>query len=242
MREVTGGALVLHSKFWASHEHNQVLIDGEPPPAQELLRIADEGLGHLAHRRITVLAERAGDALVPDLLAAGYRHASELVMVHDGGNTGPHPHDGASTGPQRQPPVVEVSVRQVRPAIITQLRAWMPRAEPVEIEHLADRRLARRQGADEVRFLAVLDDQGEVSAWADFYRDHAHRSVAQIEDIVTAQTHVRRGYGDALLARARALAAGAESFFLLADSQDWPQHWYARRGYFPLRRVHVFWR
>jgi len=43
----------------------------------------------------------------------------------------------------------------------------------------------------------------------------------------------RRGHGDALLARAldTARSAGCDLVVLDAAADDWPQHWYARRGF-----------
>jgi GNAT superfamily N-acetyltransferase len=42
-----------------------------------------------------------------------------------------------------------------------------------------------------------------------------------------------QGYGDAVLARALDLAAraGCDLVVLEAAAQDWPRHWYARRGF-----------
>jgi GNAT superfamily N-acetyltransferase len=230
VREVVGGVVVLHPRYWASHEHNQLLIDGTPPSAGELTATAEAALGHLGHRRITVLSDAAGAALAPDLVAAGYRHEPELVMVHDGVTEPVAPPEVA---------VAEVAPGELRAAVMRQFRTWMPRAAPVEIEHLADRREARLRGAVDVRFLAVRDSRGDVAAWADVYRD-PDRSVAQIEDVITADTHLRRGYGDAVLAAAHRLAAGCRTFFLLADPDAWPRTWYARRGFVPVSRVHVF--
>lgn len=229
VREVPGGAVVLNPEYSASHDHNQLLVDGEPPSAPELLKLADDALGHLGHRRITVVDDRAGAGLAAELTAAGYRHDREMAMVHDGATALPEPRAAA----------VEARLAEVRPAIVRQLRTWMPDAAQLEIDHLADRRTARLNGAEQVRLLAVRDGTGAVCAWADFYRDTA-ASIAQIEDLATADAHTRRGYGDALLSAAARLATGCETFFLLADPADWPHTWYARRGFVGIGDIHVF--
>lgn len=57
---------------------------------------------------------------------------------------------------------------------------------------------------------------------------------------MTSDGHTRRGYGDIILATALHQAVGCDLVFLLADAGDWPQTWYARRGFNPIGRSHVF--
>ena len=132
-----------------------------------------------------------------------------------------------------------VTLQELRPALIRQLCAWMPQAADAVIYQLADRRAARVKGADQVRFLAVRDENGTIVSWADLYLDQA-RGIAQIEDVMTAEGHTRRGYADTVLATALHQAAGYGLIFLLADADDWPRTWYARRGFTPIGRSHVF--
>ena len=104
---------------------------------------------------------------------------------------------------------------------------------------LADRRSARLRGAGQVRFLAARDENGTIASWADLYLDPAAK-IAQIEDVMTAEPHTRRGYADTVLATALREAAGCDLVFLLADAGDWPRTWYARRGFAAIGRSHVF--
>jgi GNAT superfamily N-acetyltransferase len=164
------------------------------------------------------------------LARAGYTHSAEVVMVR----TGPEP-DG--------PPSADaVALGELRPALTRWLRGTMPRDTPGEVvRQLVERRAARLRGADEVLFLAARDGSGAVASWADLYLDRA-AGTAQIEELVTASAHTRRGYGDAVLAEAlrRAAAADCALRFLVADAGDWPRHWYARRGFTAVGRSHVF--
>ena len=50
---------------------------------------------------------------------------------------------------------------------------------------------------------------------------------------MTDPDHRGRGHGDALVARALELAgaAGCDLVVLEASADDWPRHWYARRGF-----------
>lgn len=234
VREVPGGFLVRHEGYARSHEHNQLHIAGPVGP-ETLPVVADAAMSDLPYRRITVHDDDLGLACAPVLGRAGYRHATEVVMVH--------------TGPVPPEPGAEVVERDLGPdpygplrrALTAQQRRWMPDADEETVHDLVDRRTARREGADEVLFLAVHDDIGEVASWADLYMAPAD-AIAQIDEVVTADPYVRRGYADAILAGAvrRAAAAGCGLRFLMADQDDWPRHWYARRGFTPIGRSHVF--
>lgn len=224
--EFPGGFAVLCAEFAASHEHNQLVVDGAPPPAG-LPAQAERALGHLPHRRITVLDDGYAALCAPALRAAGYARETELLMSHSG------------PAPAPDPPARTVSPEQLRTAVLLQTRRWMPSADEEVVRQLTDRRTARLRGAEQVRFLAVYDEQGAVGAWTDLYLDPA-AGIAQIEEVVTADTHLRRGYADVNLATALRLAAGCPLRFLVADPDDWPRAWYARRGFTAVGRSQVF--
>lgn len=212
---------VLDPDYAASHEHNQLVVDGSPSPSRLLARA-------LPHRRITVLDDAVGTACAPLLTAAGYEHEAELVMTYSG--------VGAETGGSAE----EVALDDLLPAVTRQLRVWMPNASQDVVRQLAERRTARRRGAADVRFIAARAEDGTIASWADLYLDGDQR-IGQIEDLVTADAHTRRGHADAVLATALRLAArSCDLFFLMADAEDWPHTWYARRGFTPIGRSHVF--
>ena len=224
--EVPGGVAIFDPRYATSHEHNQFIIDHTAAPGQ-LAALADKALGHLPYRRITILDDATATACAPGLTADDYAHDTELVMTH----SGPAPVPGSLADP--------VTVPKLRPALIRQLCAWMPQASDTVIYQLADRRTARLRGADQVKFLAARDESGTIASWADLYLDPA-RGIAQIEDVMTAEAHTRRGYADTVLATALTEAAGYSLVFLLAEADDWPRTWYARRGFTPIGRSHVF--
>jgi GNAT superfamily N-acetyltransferase len=222
-----GGFTVRDPEFAGSHEHNQVYLDGPVDPAA-LPALADAALTPLPHRRITVLDDELGRACVPVLEAAGYSHERELVMARSGAAAGPG-----------LPLAETVSLDELRPAVVRQTRAWMPEAEQSVIDHLVERRTARLRGADEVRFIAVRDGQGLVAASADVYLDRK-QGIGQIEEVVTVEDRTGRGYAGTLLRTALDLAADCPLFFLVADADDWPHHWYARLGFRELGHTHSF--
>jgi len=231
--EVPGGAVVLDPAHAASHVDNQLVIDatadavadGTVDPAA-LPLLAEDVLGGLANRRITVLDDAVGQACAPALTAAGYEQGVELLMTYAGPPV-----------PAPVPPAETVTLAELYPALRRQLRVWMPQAPTTVLDQLADRRTARLRGADRVRFLAVRDQEGTIGSSADLYLDEG---IAQIEEIVTTDTHTRRGYADTVLATALHQAAHCSLVFLVADPDGWPRTWYARRGFTAVGRSHVF--
>lgn len=63
--------------------------------------------------------------------------------------------------------------------------------------------------------------------------DRYRAEEAVLDAVNTHPAQRGRGYGDALLAQARALAGavGCDLVVLAALVTDWPRHWYARRGF-----------
>lgn len=224
--EVPGGVAVLTPEYAHSSEHNQIIIDDTAPPAR-LPALADSVLGHLAHRRISVLDDAVGAAVAPALTAAGYTHATELVMVRSGKAAAPDPR------------VRTVSLNDLRPATVRQYRSWLPDADDGVINQLADSRAARLGGAERVDFFAVRDENGTISAWADVYLE-PDQGIAQLEGLITADHHSGRGYANAILSTAVHHAGDSALLFLVSDPDGWPQRWYARRGFTAIGRSHVF--
>ncbi|MER5636612.1 GNAT family N-acetyltransferase [Kitasatospora sp. NPDC002227] len=225
--EAPGGFAVLDERYPHSQADNQLMLHGPVDP--ELVpELAERLLGHLPYRRIGVADQELGQACVPALTRAGYHHGTVLVMAH----SGPTPPAG---------PAEVVGLAELRPALAQWLRTALPAAEPAVLRDLAERRVARLRGAEEVLFLAARDTDGTIGSWADLYLEPAD-GIAQFEDLVTAWDRTRRGLADAVLtsALARAGAAGCGFRFLLADPADWPRHWYARRGFTPIGHFHDF--
>lgn len=218
--EVPGGIAVLDDDFPLSHEHNQLLLTEPEPAPGDLPALADELFAHLPHRRVALLGGTLTAAYADVLARAGYAREDEVVMVHEG----PVPAPAAS--------VRETGADALAGPYGERLRTWMPEAGPELLRQLVARRPRRLAGADDVRFLASYTPAGEVASWADLYLDRA-TGTAQTEDVVTAGAHLGHGHGDAVLATALHLAAGAgcDVRFLVADAADWPRTWYARRGY-----------
>lgn len=226
LHEILGGIVVLDPRFPVSWEHNQVIVDGDPEPSG-LPAVVEAALGHLNHRQITILDETVGAACAPALIAAGYTHATELIMTH------------AGAVPNAATRAEVVDLADLSQAAHKQIRSWLPHLDEPTVRQLVERRSARVRGAEDVSFLAVRNEEGTIVSWADLYVDSGH-AIGQIEEIITAEGYQRRGYADALLTTALERAADTTLFFLLADADDWPQTWYARRGFTAIGRFHKF--
>jgi GNAT superfamily N-acetyltransferase len=225
--DLPGGFAALDDTFAHSHANNQVVIDGPVTP-DALPGIADEALGHLPFRLVFVLDDERGRACAEPLIRAGYTHSVQLVMAH----TGPAPVGSHAEA---------VDLDAIRAPLARRWRGFLPYVDDTVIRHLVDRREPRRRGADAVHFIAARTEEGEVASWADLYLDPA-TGIAQIEDLMTSETHLGRGHGDAVLATALRMAtdAGCGTRFLTAHEDDWPRHWYERRGFSVIGRSHCF--
>ncbi|MEU1285023.1 GNAT family N-acetyltransferase [Kitasatospora sp. NPDC005856] len=229
--ELPGGFAVFDDRFADSWSHNQVLVDRAEAEPAALPGLVDEVMGERPFRLVTVLDGAFGEACGEPFRRAGYRHSTYLVMQHTG--PVPTPDDGRT--------VEEVDLEAIRAPLAASWRATLPEAGDEVIRMLVDRRRADRRGAEHVRLLGARTPDGEVAAWTDLYLEPA-LGIAQIEDLMTAEAHRRRGHADAVLAGALRRAADADcgTRFLIAESDDWPRHWYAHRGFEAVGHTHGF--
>ncbi|WP_326653727.1 GNAT family N-acetyltransferase [Streptomyces sp. NBC_01750] len=226
--DLPGGFAVYDDTFVHSRANNQVVIDKDVD-SEALPAIADEALGHLPQRLISVLDDEVGMACAEPLIRAGYTHSTYLIMLH----AGPVPTGGHAE---------EVDLEAIRIPLTRRWQDFLPDVDDDEVvRHLVDRREARRRGADVVHFIGARTEEGEVASWADLYLDPA-TGTAQIEDLITSETHLGRGYAGAVLTTALRRAADADcgTRFLIADAADWPRHWYERRGFSVIGYAHGF--
>ncbi|MEV5968872.1 GNAT family N-acetyltransferase [Streptomyces sp. NPDC051921] len=225
--EFPGCFAALDDTFALSHGNNNVLVDGAPDP-ETLPAVVEEAMSHLAHRSVYVPDTAVAEACSGPLARAGYTRTAVLVMRH----TGPVPELGGAR---------EVDLPALRGPVAESWKRFLPDADADTVHALVERRAARRRGADDVRFLASHDEYGEVASWADLYMDPAS-GVAQIEDLVTAGTHLGQGHAGVVLDTAVRLAAtaGCTTTFLTAMADDWPRHWYARKGFVTVGEMHCF--
>ncbi|MEU3464035.1 GNAT family N-acetyltransferase [Streptomyces sp. NPDC006733] len=225
---VPGGFAALDDTFALSRANNHVVIDQVAMDPEALPAVADEVLGHLSHRLISVYDDDFGTACAEPLIRAGYTHSADLIMLH----TGPLPSGGRAE-------VVDLDAMRV--PLTRRWKDFLPDVDDEVIRALVDRRDTRRRGAEIVQFIGARAEDGEVASWADLYADPAS-GIAQIEDLVTSERHLGQGHANEVLATALSRAGAAEcgTRFLIADSADWPRHWYERHGFTPIGHSHLF--
>jgi uncharacterized protein (DUF952 family)/GNAT superfamily N-acetyltransferase len=210
---VAGGVAVRTAPVPASWQHNRLVVD-EPVGADVLVAEADRALAGLPHRAALL----RGDALAPTaaaLAAAGWTVEALVGMAGPPGGT--------------RPAAVEVvDLDVVRPGATARWYRDQPGVSDDEVRQLVDRSVLEAAVVD-VRHV-VVREAGAVVAACVLRVDGA---TAEVDAVDVEPEHRRRGLGGALLAGCRALAAdaGCDLVTLVADAEDHPRRWYARRGF-----------
>ncbi|MEI8057252.1 MAG: GNAT family N-acetyltransferase [Actinomycetes bacterium] len=219
-----------------SYAHNGILIRRDPGAAQ-LIDWADEYLGGagLDHRYVMAMCE-LGDHTRAELESAGFTLQPELHMARG------LPGEPLSTYP-------DVAVELVDESTVRQLerRMWreeyLPGCDAEAVRQLTGRRDTYPQSGEFLSY-AVRDPELDDPVSADLvsYLDLCVRdSVAEIDGVATLSSHRGRSYGDAMLAAAIAasIERGCGYAILTALADDWPRHWYERRGFAPVGQTWV---
>lgn len=215
--EVPGGLAVLHTRYPAAHDHNQLVL-WEPVTAREVVCAAEQVLGGagVSTHRAWVLDALLADALEPGLLADGFAREHELTMWHPPG------------GGQRQARVVALGLDERVEAASAAWEQEQP-GWPAEVTRQLGERVRSALDVVGATFLAVRE-QGTAVARADlFVRD----GLAQVEEVVTNPASRNRGHATALVDEAvrRAGQVAVDGVFLVADAHDWPAGLYRRLGF-----------
>ncbi len=210
---VAGGMALRIAPLPFSYQHNALFLDA-PVDAATVVAEADQALAGLDHRAAVLF----GGALAETAIGLGRR--GWTVDAQAGMTARP---SGTPTGR-----VEQVDLATVRPLWDAAWRRDLPAAGYAAIAQLSDRYALEEQVVD-VRYLAVRAG-GAVVAAAVLRIDGA---TAGLDAVGTDPAHRGRGYGDALVTEALALAAaaGCDVIGLDASVDDWPRRWYARRGF-----------
>jgi GNAT superfamily N-acetyltransferase len=215
---------VLLSPEWPlSYANNGILLRADPG-GETLLAWGDEHLGGagLQHRHVFALCDLS-PATREALTGAGYTVEAEVVQARP-----------VSAGPLAAPD--DVAVETVALDEVAELQEilwreeWMPEAEPETVRQLVARRSSYSRSGEMVTFVVRDPDSGAPAATTDLC---LAGWAAEVDGVATRAAWRGRGYGDAMLAAAIAVAAeaGCEYVALTAMVDDWPKDWYARRGF-----------
>jgi ribosomal protein S18 acetylase RimI-like enzyme len=193
--------------------------------ARDLAAVADrlQGAAGLAHRKAIVPDEAAGQRLSRGFSRLRWRRSVLLTMGHDGEPVSEPAHEVVEPDPSA---LTDARVR----AFADDLGSGAAAQVAGHLELVAS-------VVDSRAFAVVLD--GETVSWCVLYSEDG---VGQIDDVVTAMAHRRKGYARSVVQAAvrASQAAGNEFTFLVADDDDWPKEMYARLGFEPLGRRYEF--
>ena len=216
--DVPGGVAVLDPDHAHSHDNNRLLLTA-PVDADTVEGAADEVAGNAGwpHRAVALLWPEAGD-VAAELDRRGWHPEELLVMARPAARTPGG--ERAEVVDQRE--VHEFWARSWRRDLPDRPNRERVIADLLGREHLNDTVVA-------VTDLVVRND-GRVVASGQLRVDGA---TAAVDSVLTDPDFRGRGFADAILARALDLAAqvGCDLVVLEAAGDDWPQHWYARRGF-----------
>jgi uncharacterized protein (DUF952 family)/ribosomal protein S18 acetylase RimI-like enzyme len=219
VRDVPGGVAVSDRRFPHSRAHNRLLLSEATDPdtviASSAALATDSGRPHLA---ATLQWAGAGE-VAGELAARGWEVEELLLMARPAGRL---------PGDDRADVVAQHEVHDLW------RRSW--REGGVAPPEILDDVVEQLVGRECVNDLAVrvhdvvVRESGSVVAAGQLYVDGA---TAAVESVLTDTAARGRGHADAVLARAMALAvdAGCDLVVLEATADDWPRHWYARRGF-----------
>jgi uncharacterized protein (DUF952 family)/ribosomal protein S18 acetylase RimI-like enzyme len=216
--DVPGGVAVLDPDFPHSRDNNRLVLT-DPVDAATIEAAAGEVGGNAGwrHQTATLLwPDAAGTAA--DLAARGWDTEELVLMARPA-----VPADGAGRAEvvdQRE--VHEFWAASWRQQLADERQLDDVVAQLVGREHLNDRVVAVTD--------VVVREQGRVVSSGQLRVDGA---TAAVDSVLTDPAAQGRGHADAVLARALTLAAdaGCDLVVLEAAADDWPQHWYARRGF-----------
>ena len=216
--DVPGGVVVLDPDHAHSRDNNRLLLTA-PVDAGTVEAAAEEVAGNAGwpHRAAALLWPGAGD-VATELGRRGWQLVELLLMAR---SATPTP-DGERVEVVAEEEVHEFWTQSWRRDLPNRPDRERVIADLVGREQLNDRVMAVTN--------LVVREAGRVVASGQLRVDGA---TAAVESVLTDPAARGRGHADAVLARAVDLAArsGCDLVVLEAAGDDWPRHWYARRGF-----------
>ena len=206
---------------------NQLRI-GAPAAFTDIVALADEHQADLPYRHVVVDDDATARQVADEFAHAGWTVEREVIMTLT---------EDADRVVDAQA-VIELSEEQM----LSLMRRWAvedyPDISGAGLEQLAE--YNRREGNlwAERRF-GVTGDDGSALAVTKLRTSGA---TTWVEDVYTVPEARGHGFARMLVTHAteRARHAGGDLVFILADDDDWPKELYARIGFRPVGRAHVF--
>jgi GNAT superfamily N-acetyltransferase len=210
---------------------NYLFADGDlgAVTAEELAAETDRILGSagLAHRKVELVDDEAGDRLEPQFRELGWTVECDVIMV-------------ARREPDREVDTSAVDEVAIDELVPVWALGWQ--TEPRIVDDEVVRQLVENRSlmaeAVATRFFAGRVD-GEIGSYCELYYEPG---IGQIEDVLTLERFRNRGLARATVMRALAAsrAAGHDLTFLIADRDDWPKELYRKLGFDQIGRIWEF--
>ena len=217
--DVPGGVAVLDPDFPASRDNNRLILT-DPVDAATVEKAIDEVAGNAGwpHRTAAMTWPGAGE-VAAELGTRGWTVQEFVLMARPAAPT---------PAPPRVEIVPEVEVHEFWGCSWRQVLPLTGR----ELDRVVGQLIGREHLNDTVVAVTnlVVQEGGRVVAAGQLRVDGA---TAAVDSVLTDPGHRGRGHADPILFRAVDLAAvgGSDLVVLEAVADDWPRHWYARRGF-----------
>jgi len=225
--ELDDAAWGLLTPEWPRSYANNGLLVRRDPGSDQLIAWTESVLGdaEFNHRYVMAMCDLSPETR-QGLAHAGYELEPELQMVR--------PMTDDDLRPINEL-VAVVDEETIAPFNAQMWREeWLPTADDETVRQLVGRRATYSRSTEFISF-AIRDPASSlgsndfvactdvaVSGWA-----------AEIDGVTTRAEHRKRGYGEILIQTALSISRsrGCDYTVLTALADDWPQHWYARRGF-----------
>jgi GNAT superfamily N-acetyltransferase len=210
------GTVVRATHYPSYYDFNLVRVEDDAELSVDaLVRVADEALAGLEHRRVDFEVVAAGEPLRAPLEALGWK-AERLVWMRYAGQT---------------PAGVGLSVERVPYDAVGDLRrAWHLEDFPNldETDHFTDaREVATRRNAE---VFAALEGGVPVG----FAQLERAGEGAEVTEVYVQPEYRGNGLGTAITEAAIRAAGDVRDLWILADDDDRPKQLYARLGFRPV--------
>ncbi len=208
------GTVIRATRYPDYWDYNLVRVEEEAElGAGEVVRVADQGLSGLPHRRVGFEVESAGwDAIRSDLEAVGWKVTRLVWMRHDG----------------PVPPAPSPDIEQVAYDAVRHLRGeWFLEDFPgVDPKDFFEQEREISMVRDAQVFAAF-----ERGAPVGFSQLERGRGAAEVTSVFVHPDHRGRGLGTALTRAAIEAGRDAPDLWIVADDEGRPKEIYGRLGF-----------
>ena len=200
-----------------------------PVSYEAALGLVERHMADRPYRHLVIEDEPSGEALEPRLHAEGWKFDRDLGLA-------------LRREPDRELDTTAV-VEANEAEALELMRQWTGGEEELQRSPEAHRQvleaIRRTWCARNAQRFGILGRDGALAAITMLFSDGV---VAQVEDVFVVPEERGRGFGRVLATHAtlRALDAGHDFVFILADDNGWPKHLYADIGFEPVERSWQF--